>query len=140
MNKAVTALAFDYGLHNIGVAYGQSLTGTAGPLQTLKAKNGVPRWEDIQKLIGEWQPLLLVVGLPLNMDGSDSEFCRRARRFSRQLHGRFALPVEMMDERLSSFAVKQQARSQGYSGNYRDKPLDSLAAQIILEDWFRQED
>lgn len=134
---AQTALAFDFGLNNIGVAYGQSLTGTALALPTLKVKDGIPRWQEIQSILDEWRPSTLVVGLPLNMDDSESELSRRARKFGRRLEGRFGLTVSYMDERLSSFEVKQEAKSNGHSGNYKNKPIDSLAAQLILEDWFR---
>lgn len=133
-----TVLAFDYGLRNIGVACGQSLTGTAAPLPIIRARDGVPRWETVEALIKEWQPSLLLVGLPLNMNGSDSEFGKRAKKFGRRLEGRFGLAVRFMDERLSSFAVKQNARENGHKGDYKKTPVDSLAAQMILEDWFRQ--
>lgn len=132
-----TALAFDFGFNNIGIAYGQSLTGTAQALAPIKAKDGIPQWDIIEALINEWRPSILVVGLPLNMDDSESELSRRARKFGRRLEGRFGKQVAYMDERLSSFAVKQEAVASGHKGNYKDKPIDSLAAKLILEDWFR---
>jgi putative Holliday junction resolvase len=138
MPIAITALGFDFGLRSIGVAYGQSLTGTATPLPPLKAKDGIPQWDAIARVINEWQPTLCIVGLPLNMDDSESELSGRARKFGRRLEGRYGLKVEMMDERLTSFAVKQTASEAGHKGNYKDNPIDSLAAQMILEDWFRQ--
>ena len=133
----VTALAFDYGLRSIGVAYGQSLTGTASPLQRLKAKAGIPDWATIEALINEWQPDLFVIGLPLNMDDSESELSQRARKFGNRLHGRFNIKIAFMDERLSSVEAKQDAKEKGHKGNYKKDPIDSFAAQIILEDWFR---
>ena len=138
MRSAITALAFDYGLKNIGLAYGQALTGIGRALPPLKARNGLPRWEQIEQRIKEWQPSILVVGLPLNMDGSESELSQQARKFGRRLEGRYQLEVAMMDERLSSFSAKQIAKDAGHKGDYKDKPIDSLAAQLILEDWFRQ--
>ncbi len=135
---ATTALAFDFGLRSIGVAYGQSLTGTAQALAPLKAKDGIPQWQRVEALIKEWQPKQLVVGLPLHMDGSESDLSTRARKFGKRLHGRYTLPVAMMDERLTSFSVKQDVSEQGHKGNYKHKPIDSYAAQMILEDWFRQ--
>ncbi|MEO0443141.1 MAG: Holliday junction resolvase RuvX [Pseudomonadota bacterium] len=134
---AVTALAFDYGLRSIGVAYGQSLTGTAQDLNPLNAKDGIPDWRQIQQLIDEWKPSILIVGLPLNMDDSESELSRRARKFGNRLKGRFNIKVEWMDERLSSFAVKLDAKRGGHKGDFKKHPIDSLAAQMILEDWFR---
>ena len=135
--NAISALAFDYGTASIGVACGQSLIGTAQPLPTLKARDGIPNWQHIQQLIDEWQPTILVVGLPLNMDDSESALSRRARKFANRLYGRFGISTEMMDERLSSFAVKQEARERGHKGDYKKAPVDSYAAQMILEDWFR---
>lgn len=133
-----TVLAFDFGTQNIGVAVGQELSGTAQELAPLKARDGIPDWNLIGSLIAEWQPALLVVGLPLNMDGSDSDFARRARKFANRLHGRFGLPVEVMDERLSTFSAKGEAMARGHAGNYRQAPVDSIAARLILESWFNQ--
>jgi putative Holliday junction resolvase len=137
-SKPITVIAFDYGLKYIGVAVGQSLTGTANPLATLKANDGIPNWDTIGGLIREWQPQQLIVGLPLNMDGSASELSQRAEKFARRLHGRFVLPVVMADERLSSFAAKGDIIEQHGSRNFRDHDVDSRAAVIILESWFRQ--
>ena len=82
----------------------------------------------------EW-PDLLLVGDPLNMDGSVSELARRSRRFARRLEGRYALPATLVDERLSSFEVKARQREAGHRGDYRRQPVDSLAAELILESW-----
>ncbi|WP_226665519.1 Holliday junction resolvase RuvX [Microbulbifer aggregans] len=138
MSKATTALAFDFGTGSIGLAYGQSLTGSARELPPLPARDGKPDWEQVKKTLDEWQPHTLLVGLPLNMDGSESEFCTRARKFGQRLHGRFGLPVEYVDERLSTRAAKEEARDRGHRGNYADEPIDSIAARIFLEDWLRE--
>jgi putative Holliday junction resolvase len=132
----VTALAFDYGLKNIGVAYGQSITGQANELSPISARDGIPKWEDIKILLDEWKPCVVVVGLPLNMDGSESELSQRARKFARRIHGRFAKEIEFMDERLSTFDAKQEAKSRGHKGDYKQNPIDSIAARLILESWF----
>jgi putative Holliday junction resolvase len=130
-------LAFDFGTGQIGVAVGQTITHTANPLAVLKARDGIPNWEEIATLLEEWRPDLLLVGLPLNMDGSESDFCARTRKFARRLHGRFGLPVSMVDERLTTFAAKGQRREQGeHATSYRQQPVDDLAAVIILESWF----
>lgn len=134
--KSLTVLAFDYGLKNIGVAYGQNLTGTAKELPPLTARDGVPDWERVGKLIQEWQPQLLLVGLPLNMDDTESELSQRARKFGNRLHGRFGLAVEMFDERLTSRMAKEEARERGHKGNYGRAPVDSIAARLLLESWF----
>lgn len=130
-----TALAFDFGTLNIGVAYGQTLTQTATELSGLKARDGIPNWDEIEKLLHEWQPTKLLVGLPLNMDGSDSELSQRARKFGNRLHGRFGLPVEMVDERLTTREAKAEAQERGHKGNYGKNPIDAIAARLILESW-----
>ncbi len=134
MSGHLTVLAFDYGTRQIGVAVGQTLTGTATPVTVLKARDGIPDWEKISALLDRWQPRKLLVGLPLNMDGSRSEFCSRAEKFARRLHGRFGLPVEMMDERLSTFEAKQQLPRRS---SYRENPVDDSAACLILESWLQ---
>lgn len=136
MVKHQRALAFDYGTRQIGVAVGQTLTGNAEPLINLRARDGIPDWDHIGKLIKEWKPDILIVGLPLNMDGSESEMSTRASKFARRLEGRFNLPAQCVDERLSTFEAKQQLRDQQRTpGSYRENPVDSLAAALLLETW-----
>lgn len=134
----LTVMAFDFGLRQIGVASGNSLIGTTQPLPILKAKDGIPHWHTLESLIAQWQPDLLLVGDPLNMDGSDSELCLRARKFARRLHSRLGLKVEMVDERLSSFAAKQDSRERGHRGDFKAQPVDSLAAELILQTWLAE--
>lgn len=122
-------MGFDYGTKKIGVAIGQLLTNTATPLAIVKANNGKPDWASIENLVNEWQPKRFVVGLPINMDDSESEMSLKARRFSRQLNGRFVVPADTMDERLSSFEVR----------NARKDAIDDLSAVVILESWLRQQ-
>ena len=130
------AMAFDYGTRQIGVAVGQTLTGSAEPLTNLRARDGVPDWDQLARLIREWEPNVLGVGLPLNMDGSASDMSERAARFARRLNGRFQLPVETVDERLSTFEAKQHLKDQGRTpSSYRDDPVDSLAAALLLQTW-----
>lgn len=121
-------LAFDYGLHRIGVAVGGALGATA--LAPLTARDGAPRWAEVEGLLAEWQPLLLLVGLPLNMDGTPSAMSARAERFARRLHGRFGLRCEMVDERLSSFEARGLIAASGAKVS-----RDSVAACLILETW-----
>lgn len=130
-----TLLGFDYGSKKIGVACGQSLTCTANPLAALASRDGVPDWPAIEKLVQEWQPSGFVVGLPLNMDDSESESSNRARRFARQLHGRFNKPVWMVDERLSTREARDQLGSRNKRGP--DPRVDSLAAVLMIESYFR---
>ena len=131
-------LGFDYGTRQIGVAVGQAITGQARELCVLKAQNGVPDWNQIEKLVKEWQPDAIVVGLPLNMDGTKSEMSERAEKFARRLHGRFNLPVHTHDERLTTFEAKGQRLAQGQRGGYRERPVDALAAALLLEGWLEQ--
>ena len=133
----LSLLAFDFGTKSIGVSYGQANLATANELKPLKAKDGIPDWQQIEKLIGEWQPQKLLVGLPLNMDGSEQEMTRRARKFANRLRSRFQLDVELVDERLSSREAKELAMERGHRGNYADQPVDSIAARLILETFLR---
>ncbi|MEE4109138.1 MAG: Holliday junction resolvase RuvX [Halieaceae bacterium] len=128
-------LAFDFGLRQIGVAVGNVAFGTSEPLTVLPAREGQPEWASVAALIEEWQPDVVLVGDPLNMDGSPSELGTRARKFARRLHGRFGVDVAMVDERLTSFAVKSEQREAGHRGDYHRDPVDSLAAALILRDW-----
>ncbi|MCE3251053.1 MAG: Holliday junction resolvase RuvX [Cellvibrio sp.] len=133
-----TLLAFDFGTKNIGVASGQTITHSANSQTSLKAKDGIPDWTQIEKLLKEWQPDLVLVGLPLNMDGSESELSARARKFANRLHGRFGIKVEMVDERLSSFEAKGEVMERGGSRDYKHNPVDSIAARVILESWMQR--
>jgi len=128
-------LGFDFGTHSIGVAVGQDITGTASPLAALKAKDGQPNWDLVAKLIQTWQPKLLVVGLPLNMDGSEQPLTDLARKFANRLHGRFGLPVELQDERLTTVAAKEELFARGGYRQLQKDKIDSAAAQLILEDY-----
>lgn len=132
-------MAFDYGLRQIGVATGNLELGTSRPLPVLQARDGVPDWDRLAAVVREWQPDLLVVGEPLNMDGSASELSDRANKFARRLQGRLGLPVEMVDERLSSFEAKALSRERGHRGDYKKEPIDSLAAELILQTWLEQQ-
>ncbi len=136
MNARIrSVLAFDFGLVQIGVAVGNTLLRSTQPLAILRAREGIPDWQALEQLVRDWQPDLLLVGDPLNMDGSDSELCERARKFARRLHGRLGLPVTMVDERLTSFEAKQVSREQGHRGNYKRRPIDSQAAELVLQSW-----
>ncbi|MBT8449649.1 MAG: Holliday junction resolvase RuvX, partial [Gammaproteobacteria bacterium] len=94
-------LAFDYGERKIGVAVGQAITESARPLDPLKAKGGQPQWQQVEELLAEWQPAVVIVGSPLNMDDSEQLLTKRAKKFGNRLHGRFGVQVEWMDERLT---------------------------------------
>jgi len=129
-------LAFDFGTKSIGVAIGQSVTGTAFPLSALKATDGKPNWELIQKLLAEWQPNALLVGLPLNMDGTEQDITQRAKKFANRLHGRFGLQVFTYDERLSTADAKQRLFELGGFKKLSKEKVDSVSACLIYETWF----
>ncbi|MEH6357769.1 MAG: Holliday junction resolvase RuvX [Pseudomonadales bacterium] len=129
-------LAFDFGTHRIGVAFGQELTGTATPLAIIPARDGVPDWQTIAKLVEEWLPDAFVVGMPLNMDGSEGPITPRARKFGNRLHGRFHRPIHSMDERLSSVEAREKLHDSSIKNSIG---LDSMAATLILESWFREQ-
>jgi putative Holliday junction resolvase len=138
-----TILAFDYGTTKIGVAVGQELTCTASSLTTLFHVNKSPDWNAIAGLIESWRPDALVVGVPYHMDGTEHEITHAARRFGRQLHGRYGLPVHEMDERLSSRearAVALDKRARGVRRKAKKGDIDQVAAQIILQDWLQQQE
>ncbi|MEA3251407.1 MAG: Holliday junction resolvase RuvX [Pseudomonadota bacterium] len=133
-------LAFDFGTRRIGVAVGNELIRRATALDPLPARDGIPDWNVVTRLVEEWQPDLFVVGLPLNMDDSESDMSRRARKFGKRLYGRYGTPCEMADERGSTREAKAIARGLGHRGNYREESVDGLAAQLILESWFARDE
>jgi len=102
----VTVLAFDFGLRNIGVATGQAITRTASEIATVRARDGVPDWNTVDALVRQWQPDALLVGLPLNMDDTESEMSTRAKGFAKNLRSRYRLTVKLVDERLTSFEAR----------------------------------
>ncbi len=133
-----TALGFDFGLKRIGVAVGQSLTGSASPLGVVPVREGEPDWDALARLIQEWRPDSLVVGLPYNMDLSEQEMTQHARRFAEGLAARFPLPVHTVDERLSSREAEAQLKERRQQGRRRvtREDIDGAAAGVILESWF----
>lgn len=131
-----TVLGFDYGTRSIGVAIGQEITGSATPLKALRAVDGIPDWNEIQKLLDEWKPDLVVVGLPLNMDGTEQEITVRARKFARRIEGRFAAKVVMQDERLTTTSAREHLFANGGYRALKKSSIDSFSAVLILENFF----
>ncbi|MEZ5558478.1 MAG: Holliday junction resolvase RuvX [Pseudomonadales bacterium] len=131
-------IAFDFGLRHIGVAVGQTVTGTASALLTLPARNGTPNWPQVAELLEAWQPHTLLVGLPLNMDDSESEMSAAARRFAAALARRSGLPTLLIDERLTSYAAERQEDGTGRRRGRRDPASHALAAVLIAESWLRE--
>jgi|SRR5450631_752639 putative Holliday junction resolvase len=135
-------LAFDFGLRRIGVACGDTVSRSAAPLETVPVRLGVPRWEVIAALLREWQPSLLVVGLPYNVDGSDSAMTQGARGFAAEVALRHQLQTVLVDERYSSREAETRLKSARESGLRRRRiakaDVDAAAACVILERWFTE--
>jgi len=126
-----TLIGFDFGPRKIGVAIGQTITGSATPLTTLRSRQDKPDWPAIEAIIGEWQPQAAVLGLPYNMDDTEESWTTQVRRFGRQIHGRFGLPVHLVDERLTTIEARQRL---GPTAPNPDA-VDAMAAKLILETW-----
>ena len=131
-------LAFDFGLKHIGVAIGQEITKTAQTFFSLKAKNGKPDWNQLDPLVKEWNPKLFIVGNPLNMDGSYSEIKKKSDKFSNLLNKRYNIPVELMDERLTTREAKERLETKKDTSVSLGRDTHQIAAQIILENWFSE--
>ncbi len=119
-------LGFDFGIKRIGIAMGNTLTGQAQPLKVVSAIDNATRFQIIGDLIAQWQPARLIVGEPRHPDGAEHDMTLRSRRFANQLHGRFNLPVELVDERYSSAVIASK----------RGEVIDDKAAAIILQQYF----
>ena len=139
---ARVVLAFDYGLRRIGVACGDTISRSASPLQAVAAGPSGPRWEQIGALLRDWQPNLAVVGLPYNVDGSETGMAAAARGFAAQLRERYAIEVALVDERYSSQEAGARLKSARESGLRRRRigkaDIDAAAACVILERWFTE--
>ncbi len=137
---AEIVLAFDYGARRIGVAVGQTQSDTANPVGTLPAR-GAADWPAVERCLAEWSPQRLLVGVPYNMDGSDTVLTTACREFASELGRRTSLPVELVDERLTSAAATAELRDARRSGargrRVRREDIDANAARLILETWLR---
>ena len=131
-----TVLAFDFGEKRIGVATGETLLGSAHPLTVIRAESNDDRFAAIGKLIAEWQPVQLVVGLPTHADGTPHETTRLAQKFAERLKRRYHLPVAFADERLTSLDAAARLRETGRDSRAARPLLDAVAAQLILQTWF----
>jgi putative Holliday junction resolvase len=129
-------LAFDFGERRIGIAVGEHLIRSANPLTTIDNESNEVRFNLITQLVNEWQPKLLVVGLPLSLDGTETEVTQLCKKFARRLNGRFNLPVVLIDERYSSVEASQLLNQSGIKGRAQKVMLDQVAAQTILQSYF----
>ena len=130
-----SVLGFDFGLKRIGLATGQTITGTASPLVTLQAVNQSPDWKGIEAHIRQWNPDALIVGIPFLLDGGETDITRAARNFSRELERRFKLPVYTIDESLSSYEAEQQLSQTIKIAEHNKHEIDKMAAAIIVQSW-----
>jgi putative Holliday junction resolvase len=130
MPKPITVMAFDYGTRRVGVAVGNSVTGTGQALKTIAAPNSDSLFKEVENLLKEWQPERLVVGKPLHPDGAEHEMTLKAVRFGNQLSGRFQLEVEWVDERYTSAVLEGDAQMQDN--------LDAHSAALLLEQYFSE--
>lgn len=138
--KPRRALAFDFSMRRIGLAFGDEVSGVAQPLKTLFALGLKPDWVGIEKAILEWEPDLLIVGLPLNEDGSDQTNSRPARAFGQKLQGRTRKPVTFIDERLSTKEAQWQQKESIVTGKKGKVAFtDAIAASLILQTWLDQQ-
>lgn len=128
-------IGFDFGTKNTGTAVGQMITRTATPLKTLHAIEGKPDWLQIQKIIRQWHPDALVVGIPLNMDSTEQPITQLAREFMQELKIQTGLPVHGVDERLTTREAKNRIFTEGGYKALKKADIDSLAAQLMLEQW-----
>lgn len=135
MIEHLVVLGFDFGTKRIGVAVGQTVTRTATPLTTLRANQGIPNWQHIEKLIKTWRPQCFVVGIPLNMDGSEQPLTVAAKQFASELEKRFNLSVYQIDERLTTKAAREYVFNQGGYKALHQEQIDSIAAQLIVQNW-----
>ena len=135
--QAQTIMAFDFGTQKMGMAVGQALIESATPLALFPMKDGVPQWENLLKIIKQHQPQLFLVGLPLNMDDSESELSTRARKFARRLRHQSNINTLMVDERLTTREARDELDHYQAQGRGKKLAADSLAAALLIESWYR---
>ena len=125
-------VSFDFGTKKIGVAVGQTETGTSSPLEIIFNKNNTINWVGIESVLNEWKPKLILVGKPLNMDGSDSDIMEKVNIFFKKLEKIFKVPCEYVDERLTSFEARQNL------SDLKTDLIDAHAAKILIDHWFNK--
>lgn len=137
VNAPQMIMAFDFGTQKMGMAVGQSLIQSANPLALFPMKDGIPNWDALLKIVKQYQPTLFLVGLPLNMDDSESELSTRARKFARRLRHQTNIETQMVDERLTTREARDELS--GYQNQGRGKKIaaDSIAAALLIESWYR---
>ena len=135
--NAQLIMAFDFGTQKMGIAVGQSSIHSTNPLPLFPMKDGIPNWDALLKIVKEWQPNLFLVGLPLNMDDSESELSARARKFARRLRHQTHIETKMVDERLTTREARDELEYYQTQGRGKRLAADSLAASLLIESWYR---
>ena len=130
-------MAFDFGTQKMGMAVGQSLIESANPLALFPMKDGIPNWDALLKIVKQHQPNLFLVGLPLNMDDSESELSARARKFARRLRHQTNITTHMVDERLTTREARDELDHYQAQGRGKNISADSIAAALFIESWYR---
>lgn len=130
-------MAFDFGTQKMGMAVGQSLIESANPLALFPMKDGIPNWDELLKIVKQYQPTLFLVGLPLNMDDTESELSTRARKFARRLRHQTNIETLMVDERLTTREARDELDSYQAKGRGKKLSADSIAAALFIESWYR---
>lgn len=133
-----TLMAFDFGTQKMGIAVGQTAIQSVNPLPLFPMKDGIPNWDELLKLVKQWQPNVFLVGLPLNMDDSESDLSMRARKFARRLRHQTNITTWMLDERLTTREAREELSAFQRQGRAKRVATDSLAAGLLLESWYRQ--
>lgn len=137
VNTPQTIIAFDFGTQKMGMAVGQSLIASASPLPLFPMKDGIPNWDELLKIVKSHQPNLFLVGLPLNMDDSESELSTRARKFARRLRHQTNIETLMVDERLTTREARDELDHYQAQGRGKKLSADSIAAALLIESWYR---
>lgn len=137
VNTPQTIMAFDFGTQKMGMSVGQSLIASASPLPLFPMKDGIPNWDELLKIVKSHQPNLFLVGLPLNMDDSESELSTRARKFARRLRHQTNIETLMVDERLTTREARDELDHYQAQGRGKKLSADSIAAALLIESWYR---
>ena len=137
MQASQSIMAFDFGTQKMGMAIGQSTIESATPLPLFAMKDGIPDWNQLLKLVREWQPNLFLVGLPLNMDDSESELSTRSRKFARRLRHQTNIETLMVDERLTTREARDELEHYQAQGRAKKLAADSIAAALLISSWYR---
>lgn len=130
-------MAFDFGTQKMGMAVGQSLIESANPLALFPMKDGIPNWDALLKIVKQYQPSLFLIGLPLNMDDSESELSARSRKFARRLRHQTNIETLMVDERLTTREARDELDQYQSQGRGKKLAADSIAAALFIESWYR---